>query len=117
MRRAICLMGLLAAILTAVNITAVAADDKTMTWKGYISDSICGAKNANTAAGKECAMTCVKQKGASWVFVDAKSKSVMKIHNQDAVNADKDLGMEVVVTGHAMDGGMIHVDKIAMGKM
>jgi hypothetical protein len=33
------------------------------------------------------------------------------------VNTDKDLGMEVEVTGHMMDDGMIHVDKIAMGKM
>ncbi len=117
MRKAISFIGLLAVIFAVGNIRTTAADDKTMTWKGYISDSACGVKNASTAAGKDCAIMCVKQKGASWVFVDAKSKSVLKIHNQDAVHADKDLGMEVNVTGHTMEGGMIHVDKIEMGKM
>jgi hypothetical protein len=116
MRKAISLIGLLAVLFTFASITAV-ADEKTMTWTGYISDSACGAKNAGTAAGKTCTMQCVKEKGASLVFVDSKSKKVMKIQNQDAVNTDKDLGMEVKVTGTRMEGDTIHVDKIAMGKM
>jgi hypothetical protein len=117
MRKAISLIMLLAMVFTIASITAIAKDEKSMTWTGYISDSACGAKNASSAAGKQCTMQCVKEKGASWVFVDGKSKKVMKIQNQDVVNADKDLGMEVEVTGHMMDDGMIHVDKIAMGKM
>jgi D-alanyl-D-alanine carboxypeptidase len=117
MRKVISLIGLLALVFTIASIRAVAKDEKTMTWKGYISDSVCGVKNADTAAGKQCATQCVKEKGASWVFVDAKSKKVLKIHNQDAVNADKDLGMEIVVTGHVMEDGMLHLDKITMGKM
>ena len=116
MRKAISLVGLLAIVLTIAGIT-IAADEKTMTWTGYISDSACGAKNAGTAAGKQCTMQCLKQKNASLVFVDGKSKKVMKIENQDSVNPDKDLGMEVVVTGKMMEGDTIHVDKIAMGKM
>jgi type 1 fimbria pilin len=116
MRKVISLIGLLAMVLTIAGVIA-AADEKTMTWTGYISDSACGAKNAGTAAGKQCTMQCVKEKGASLVFVDAKSKKVMKIHNQEIVNPDKDLGMEVMVTGHMMEGDMVHVDKIAMGKM
>jgi type 1 fimbria pilin len=116
MRKVISLIGLLAMALTIAGVLK-AADEKTMTWTGYISDSACGTKNAGTAAGKQCTMQCVKEKGASYVFVDAKSKKVMKIHNQDIVNTDKDLGMEVAVTGHTMEGDMIHVDKIAMGKM
>jgi hypothetical protein len=116
MRKVISLIGLLVMVFTIAGITA-AADDKTMTWTGYISDSACGAKNAGTAAGKTCTMQCVKEKGASYVFVDAKSKNVLKIHNQEIVNTDKDLGMSVEVTGHMMEGDMVHVDKIAMGKM
>ncbi len=116
MRKAISLIGLLAMVFAIVSITKAAKDEKTMTWTGYISDSACGVKNANTAAGKQCAMMCVKEKGASWVFVDAKSKKVMKIDNQDIVNTDKDLGMTVEVTGHMMDDGKLHLDKIAMGK-
>ena len=116
MRKAISLIGLLAMVLTIAGVMA-AADEKTMTWTGYISDSACGAKNAGTAAGKTCTAQCVKEKGASLVFVDGKSKKVLKIHNQDAVNMDKDLGMEVMVTGHMMEGDTVHIDKIAMGKM
>jgi hypothetical protein len=115
MRKVISLIGLLALMFAIVSITTLAKDEKSMTWKGYISDNACGAKNANTAAGKACAIQCVKEKGASWVFVDAKSKKVLKIHNQDIVNTDKDLGMEVTVTGHEMEGGMLQVDKISMG--
>jgi hypothetical protein len=116
MRKLISLIGLLALVLTIAGIT-IAADEKTMTWTGYISDSACGAKNAGTAAGKQCTTQCVKEKGASYVFVDAKSKKVLKIQNQDIVNSDKDLGMSVDLTGHMMEGDMVHVDKIAMGKM
>ena len=89
-----------------------------MTWKGYIvffHDSVGGAKNANTAAGKDCAMQCVKNKrahrGSSWT---SSPRRLFKIHNQDIVNTDKDLGMEVTVTGHVMEDGMLHVDKISM---
>ena len=116
MRKAIGLIGLLAMML-AMRCVTVRADEKTMTWTGYISDSACGAKNAGTAAGKTCTLQCVKQKNASLVFVDSNSKKVMKIENQDSVNTDKDLGMEVKVTGKVTDGDTIHVDKIAMGKM
>jgi hypothetical protein len=116
MRKAMTLTGLLAMMLTIAGVT-IAADEKTMTWTGYISDSACGAKNAGTAAGKTCTLQCVKQKNASLVFVDANSKKVMKIENQDSVNTDKDLGMEVKVTGKVTDGDTIHVDKITMGKM
>jgi len=116
MQKAISLIGLLAMALTIAGIT-LAADEKTMTWTGYISDSACGVKNAGTAAGKTCTLQCVKQKNASLVFVDGKSKKVMKIENQDSVDTDKDLGMEVNVTGKMTGGDTIHVDKIAMGKM
>jgi hypothetical protein len=115
MRKAISLIGLLAMALTIAGVT-IAADDKTMTMTGYISDSACGTKNAATAAGKTCTMQCVKEKGASLVFVDGKSKKVYKIQNQDGVNTDKDLGMEVNVTGKMTEGDTIHIDKITMGK-
>ena len=116
MRKVISIIGLLV-LLFAIAGIMTAADEKTMTWTGYISDSACGVKNANTAAGKQCTVQCVKEKGASYVFVDSKSKKVLKIHNQEIVNTDKDLGMTVDVTGHMMQGDLVHVDKIAMGKM
>jgi hypothetical protein len=114
MKRAITAFGLLAVMFATLSLATV-ADTKSMTWTGWISDSSCGAKGAN-AAHKACAQTCMKEKGASWVFVNGSDKKVIAIHNQDAIKAD-DLGMEVKVTGHMMDDGSLHVDSVAMGKM
>ena len=111
MKKALSTFGLLAALVATISLSTI-ADGKTMTWKGWISDSACGAKGAN-ADSKDCTVKCVKDKGAKWVFVDSKSKKVLPIHNQDAVSADSNLGMEVSVTGHTMDDGQLHVDKIA----
>jgi len=111
MRKAVSTFGLLAILFATLSL-AVSADTKTMSWTGWISDSHCGAKGMS-ADHKACAQTCVKTKGASWVFVNGADKKVLAIHNQDAVNADKDLGTEVTVTGHVMEDGSVHVDKIA----
>ncbi len=114
MKRAIGTFGLLAVLFATLSLATI-ADNKTMTWTGWVSDSTCGAKGAN-AAHKTCASTCMKTKGASWVFVNSDDKKVIAIHNQDAVNADKDLGQEVKVTGHLEDDGSLHVDSIANSK-
>jgi hypothetical protein len=45
--------------------------------------------------------------------VNSKTKAVLNIHNQDAINADSALGQEVKLTGHLMDDGSIHVDSVA----
>jgi hypothetical protein len=114
MKRAITAFGLLAVMFATLSLATV-ADTKSMTWTGWISDSSCGAKGAN-AAHKACAQTCLKEKGASFVFVNDSDKKVIAIHNQDAVKTD-DLGMKVKVTGHLMDDGSLHVENIAMEKM
>ncbi len=99
-------------VLLLATLSLANAKEKTATWTGWISDSGCAAKGIN-ADHKDCAIKCVKEKGASWVFVNSKTKAVLSIHNQDAVNPDTDLGGEVKVTGHLMDDGSLHVDKIA----
>lgn len=81
-------------------------------WTGWISDSHCGAKGM-TAAHKDCAMKCIKEMHSYWVFVDSKSKSVVKIHNQDNVNPETSLGAEMKVTGWMMDDGTLQVEKIS----
>jgi hypothetical protein len=113
MRKAVTSFVVLAALVAVLSLKTI-AEDKTMTWTGWISDSSCGVKGAN-AAHKACAQTCMKTKGASWVFVNSEKK-VIPIHNQDAVSADKDLGQQVTVTGHVMEDGSIHVDSIAAAK-
>jgi hypothetical protein len=82
-----------------------------MTWTGWISDSACSADKAMSADHKGCAMKCVKERGASYVFVVSKDKKVVKIQNQDAV-ADANIGMEVNVTGNMTDDGSLHITKI-----
>jgi len=111
MKRALSMFGLLAVLVAIVGLSTVAAD-KTMTWTGWISDSHCGAKGMS-ADHKTCAETCIKTKGASWVFVSAKTKKVYAINNQDSVDPDAALGHPVRVTGHLESDGSLHVDKIA----
>ena len=111
MKRAIGTFGLLAVLFATLSLATI-ADNKTTTWTGWISDSSCGVKGAN-AAHKACAKTCMKDKGASWVFVNNEDKKVIAIHNQDAVNGDTDLGQDVKLTGHMNDDGSLQVDAIA----
>ena len=111
MKKALSTFGLLALLFATIGL-ATRADSKTMSWTGWISDSHCGAKGMS-ADHKACAQTCVKSKAGTWVFVNGTDKKVLAIHNQDSVNADKDLGAEVTVTGHVMDDGSLHVDNIA----
>jgi len=111
MKKALSTFALFTMLLATLGLAVHAKEGKTSTWTGWISDSSCAAKGAS-ADHKDCAIKCVKEKGASWVFVNGKSKAVLNIHNQEAVNTDTDLGQEVKVTGHLMDDGSLHVDKI-----
>lgn len=105
MKRVLAITGFAATVLLAFSLTAFAD-----TWTGWISDSGCGAKGA-AASHKQCAITCVKEKGAKWVLVSSADKKVHAIANQDAVSEDN-VGMEVKVTG-SMKGNAIHVESIA----
>ncbi len=111
MKKVLSAVSLFAMLLATLGLAVHAKEGKTSTWTGWISDSSCAAKGAS-ADHKACAIKCVKEKGSSWIFVNSKSKAVLNIHNQDAVNTDTDLGQEVTVTGHLTDDGSLHVDKI-----
>jgi hypothetical protein len=114
MKRAIGVFGLLAVLVATISLASY-ADDKA-SWTGWISDSHCGAKGMS-AGHKGCAEACVKTKDATWVFVDAKDSKVYPIKNQDSVNADKDLGHEVTVTGRLNNDGTMSVDSLVQAKM
>ena len=98
------------AMVVVAGLSLMAGGDS-MTWTGWISDSGCGAKGM-TAAHKDCTVSCVRAKGAKYVFVNSATKQVIPIHNQDAVK-DADPGHEVKVTGHLMDDKSLHVESIA----
>ena len=82
------------------------------TWTGYISDSHCGAKGANDKH-TQCAVKCVKEQGASYVFVNDSDHKVYKIDNQD--KAAEHAGHHVTVKGQA-DGDNLKIVSIAMAK-
>lgn len=109
MKKVLGMMGIAVLALATLSISAKASPDKT--WTGWISDSSCGVKGAS-ADHAACGVKCVKDKGASWVFVTS-AKKVIKIDNQDAVNSDNDLGHQVKVTGHMNADGSVHVTSVA----
>ncbi|MGH9718042.1 MAG: hypothetical protein ACRD4R_15125 [Candidatus Acidiferrales bacterium] len=110
MKRAISMLGLLAMLVLAFGVSVNAAG-RTTTWTGWISDSHCGAKGMS-ASHKACAETCVKTKGAKWVFVNEKTKHVIMIDNQAVVVPNEALGHEVKVTGQLTGARAMKVEKI-----
>lgn len=111
MKKILVVFGFAAILAFAISLSA--ADSQT--WTGWLSDSGCAAKGMS-ADHKSCALSCVHDKGAKWVFVNSEDKKVLPIHNQDAVK-DSDVGMEVKLTGSLMDDGAVHVESIAPAKM
>jgi hypothetical protein len=95
-------------ILFAASVLA-AADGN---WTGWISDDMCGAKNASEA-GAECTSKCVKEHGAKYVFVNDGDKKVYAIDAQDKVAAHA--GHHVVVKG-TVDGNTLKLTSIEMAK-
>ena len=106
-------IAVLASMLGAMS--ASAADQ---TWTGKISDSMCGAKHDTGAehAGKkmsdrECALACVKDHNAKYVFVSG--GKVYNVGNQDFAALQQHAGHTVKLTGE-MSGDTITVSKIVM---
>jgi hypothetical protein len=81
-------------------------------WTGWISDDMCGAKNAGQA-GAECASRCVKEHGAKYVFVNDSDKKIYAIDAQDKVAPHA--GHHVVVKG-TVDGSALKLTSIEMAK-
>ena len=90
--------------------TVWAADDmaKDATVKGWVSDSMCGAKGAS-AGHEACAKKCL-DKGAKMVVV-TEDKKVLTVENPDALKDH--VGHHVAVTGH-VNGDSIHVESASM---
>ena len=80
-------------------------------WTGWISDDMCGAKNAEGSA--ECASKCVKEHGAKYVFVNDSDKKVYIVDAQDKVAPHA--GHHVVVKG-MVDGSALKLTSIEMAK-
>jgi len=81
-------------------------------WTGWITDDMCGAKNA-AEGNAECASRCVKEHGAKYVFVNEADKRVYAVDLQDKVAPHA--GHHVVVKG-TMDGNTLKLTGIEMAK-
>jgi hypothetical protein len=92
-------------------IAASIASPADNSWTGWISDDMCGAKNAEGSA--ECASKCVKEHGAKYVFVNDGDKKVYAIDAQDKVAPHA--GHHVIVKGTA-DGSELKLTSIEMAK-
>ena len=90
------------------------ADD---TFKGRISDSMCGAKHmagehdGKKTTDRECVEMCLKG-GEKYVFI-AEGDKLVKIANQDFAGLKTHAGHEVTVTG-TMKDDTLTVSKIEM---
>jgi hypothetical protein len=82
------------------------------TYTGYISDSHCGAKGGSEKHSN-CAANCVKENGASYVFVNDGDHKVFHLDAQDKVAAH--IGQHVTVRG-AVDGENLKITSIDTAK-
>ena len=102
MKRVLLLIGLYVFSMTLL------AAAKDQTWNGWISDSKCGAKGANSSH-TACAKKCIGA-GEKPVLVSDKDQKIVPIDNPDAVSDD--VGQHVAVTGSMTSSGSLHVDKV-----
>jgi hypothetical protein len=80
--------------LMAVASMSMAADG---TWTGYVTETHCGAKGAK-AEHHDCAVKCVKEKGAKWALFNPADKSLFVLSGDDA-KAEEMAGKKVTVKG------------------
>jgi hypothetical protein len=53
-------------------------------WTGWVTETHCAAAGAK-AAHKDCAIKCVKEKGAKWALYNPADKSVFVLSGDDAM--------------------------------
>ena len=111
MKKVLAVFIALCALSFLLAVSVFAADDmgKEMTVKGYVSDSMCGAKGAK-AGHEECTKKCL-DKGAKMVVVTDKDQKILTVDNPEALKGHE--GHHVAVTG-TVSGDSIHVQSAKM---
>ena len=110
-------LSMLAAAFVFVAAGAVPAHAEE-TWKGTITDSMCGVKHSADKHGgkaadhRACVEKCIKGGGEYVLVVDGKP---MKIANQSFEGLATHAAHEVMLTGEIKDGAIV-VSKIEMPK-
>lgn len=105
MKRIASILTLVVLALGGVSPLLAADAAQPTTLRGWITDSYCGARNAN-AEGAACARECHKSGAALELIVDGKTYQL-----SDQKSALEHLGHEVLVTG-VVDKDTIRVAKI-----
>ena len=66
-------------------------------WSGWVTETHCGAKGAKEAHA-DCAIKCVKEKGAKWALYNPEDKSVTVMEGDSAM-MEKMAGKKVKIKG------------------
>jgi hypothetical protein len=101
------------ALLLYVSFAAITAHAAGSTEiKGWVSDSMCGAKHAGSGAA--CVKKCIEG-GMAPVFVDEEKKAVWSIDNPDAVKGHYGEHVTIHATADA-DKKSVHIDSVTAAK-
>lgn len=103
------LMGCAAVLVLGFMVVVASAADKSTTVNGYVSDSMCGAKGANTSHAA-CMTKCLG-KGAKAVIVSDGDQKIVNVDNPDVLKGHE--AHHVAVTGE-MTGDTIHIESVKM---
>jgi len=88
----------------ALNFLA-AANTKTETWKGYVTDTWCGLHRATEAPTVACTNLCLQNKGAKYALFDVVNNRLYILNPQ--AEAAKYAAKMVTVTGTIGDGAQL----------
>jgi hypothetical protein len=95
----------------ALNFLA-AANDKTRTWKGYVTDTWCGLDRETKAPTVACTNLCLQNKGAKYALYDVVNNKLYVLNPQD--QAAKYAAKMVIVTGNLGDNTQLVTAKGSM---
>ena len=91
-------------IAGALNFLA-AANTKTETWKGYVTDTWCGLDRANKPPTVACTKLCLNNRGAKYALFDVVHNKLYVLNPQ--AEAAKYTAQMVTVTGTLADGAQM----------
>jgi hypothetical protein len=106
------------AVAAVMTVRAAAADQaQDTTWRGKISDAMCGASHgANGGDMKkdhDCALKCAPKGGFVFVTEKDKKPTIYKIANQDMKEVTAHAGHVIDLTG-TLKGDTITISKVVM---
>jgi hypothetical protein len=85
------------AFALSVGSLALAQEKSEGSWTGWVTETHCGAKGAK-AEHADCAVKCVKEKGAKWALYNTDTKN-MFVLSGDQEGLEKMAGKKVMVKG------------------